>query len=123
MVPTEALPPAMPFTSQITLVSLVFASVAVKVSVPPPDLHTGRFGTDSDDHRPCARSTTQLGRGGWALLTSVVGVTITLAESLRAALSVTVKRTVATPQLGVVTLALALLTLVKVTDAPLTALH
>ena len=123
MVPTVALPPATPFTCQVTAVLVVLPSVAARVSVEPVctlsvDGHTSIWIDGATVEQPFCPAV------DGALLLTELGVMTTSAVSVRPASSVTVSATVATPHEGAVTLALEVAAPEMLSvSPPLTGLH
>src|SRR5580704_3008789 len=123
MLPTVELPPLIPLTCQLTTVSVVLTSVAVKICVAPVAtlLTPGHTATC---RAGAAREQTLWPATDGAFVVADVGVITTFAVSVRPASSVTVRATVPIPQVGATMVALELpLPRIERVRPPLTGPH
>jgi hypothetical protein len=106
IVPRVALPPATPFTSQVTPVLVVLATVAVNVCVPVPACTLPLVGQTATITTGFAAQVVAVALLG-AVEVAESGLRTTWALSTEPALSVTETCTVASPHEGAVTVAIA----------------
>ena len=104
IVPTVGLPPGIPATSQVTAVLVVFPTVAVNSSVPPARTD-GMVGETLTVTAEAITGQLPLLADAGAEEVALFALTVTWAESVRPASSVTTTCTVIDPELGATTVA------------------
>jgi hypothetical protein len=109
MVPTVALPPTTPSTSQVAAVSEVFVTAAAKAVVPPPAFTVAVAGDIATVTRFRAARQEVVPAVAGAVLAAWVALTVTSALSVRPTSSVTVSSTWKEPEEGATTVAVEVL--------------